>query len=73
MQKPRFEGGPSGAELAKRIDTLLAREPYASQGAEKLAVDLGVSLATVYRWRGGEAKRISRAVARNLAALEVRK
>ena len=69
--KPRHEGAPGGPELARRIEALRLTPAFKARGLEGLADALGVSLATLYRWKAGEAKRISRAAARALVALEV--
>lgn len=69
-KKPRHEGVPAGGDLAFRIEALLKSPNYSPYGPEMLAAHLGVSLSTLYRWKAGEATRISRAVARNLEKIE---
>jgi hypothetical protein len=70
IPKPRFEGAPGGAELGKRLDALCIHFACYGRSVEALADALGISMATLYRWRAGSAKRISRYVARELATLE---
>lgn len=70
MTKPRHEGSPGGPELAARLLALGNTARFRDRGPEAMADALGVSISTLYRWRAGEAKRISRSVARGLATLE---
>lgn len=70
MTKPRHETPAHGPSLARRIVALELREPYKTRGLVVLADELGVSMATLYRWKAGEVGRIGRAVARRLADVE---